>query len=311
MDAPIDAAPPPPSSISLETLGEVLAYAGAAAALAAAGIVAAQRASGSLTLVLLATIVSMIVMLAVGWFAGGHDEPRRRRLRGVFWLSSLQSATEALVILFLLIAKMHGRGAILSIAILAAAYALVLWILHRGALQQIGLFLTILLLVGALTFPSLGFVAGPPDVTLMGVALLVLGVGWFLLGQTGVVGPRRTAHVLGTLAILVAPFFFAPTTGRTALVLLAIAAAVMVVIAEVVDDAAAAGVAIAGLIVGTSVAVDALVITSSSAALVVLVLGLVCVGAAVALLRAGGRVPPQPAAPPADEAPDPPMPASP
>jgi len=79
-----------------------------------------------------------------------------------------------------------------------------------------------------------------------------------------------------------------------------------------VDDGAVAGVAIAGLILASTAAVDTMVRGSTTKSIGTLVVGVVAVVAAVVLLRRSApNPPPQPAAPPADEAPDPPMPASP
>ena len=281
-------APSAPASITLATLGEVLAYGGAAAALAAAGIVVAQRSNGS-TGVLLATFaVSALALLAVGWVAGDNVDPRRRRIRAVLWWLSLNAAEEFIGVLLLLEVKMGVRGAFILTGVLSSLYALALWLVCKSVLQQLGLFLALIVTVVAATFPSLGSFGGSPDVSLIAVALLVLGGVWFLLGQVGVLAPRRTARVLGSLLLLFAPYLFVANNGTSALFLIAIIAAVLLVVGEIVHDVAVVGIGIAGIVVGAAAAVGATAgVGSSSESLAILIGGVAALAVSVLLLRTG------------------------
>jgi hypothetical protein len=299
--------PSAPASITLATLGEVLAYGGAAAGLAAAAIVVEQRSSGS-TAVLLATFaVSALALLGVGWLAGDNVDPRRRRIRAVLWWLSLNAAEEFIAVLFLVEAKMGVRGAFILTGVVSCLYALALWIVCKSVLQQLGLFVALIITVVAVTFPSVSaFSPGSPDVSLIAVALLVLGGVWFFLGQVGLLAPRRTARVLGSLLLLFAPYLFVANNGTSVLFLIAVIAAVLLVVGEIVHDAAVVGIAIAGIIVGAAAAVGATAgLGTSSESLAILVGGVAALAVSILLLRTGD------AAAPIDEASPPPAPAQP
>jgi hypothetical protein len=280
--------PSQPASITLATLGELLAYAGAAAALVAAGIVVAQRSNGS-TGVLLTTLgVSALALLAVGWVAGDNVDPRRRRIRAVLWWLSLNAAEEFIAVLLLLEVKMGVRGAFVLTGVLSCLYGVALWIVCKSVLQQLGLFIALIVTVAAVTFPSAPSVSGGPDISLIAVALLVLGGVWFFLGQIGVLAPRRTARVLGSVLMLFAPYLFVSNNGTSALFLIAIIAAVLLVVGEIAHDVAVVGIAIAGIIVGIGAAVGATAgVGSSTRSLAILIGGVVALAVSILLLRTG------------------------
>jgi hypothetical protein len=89
-------------------------------------------------------------------------------------------------------------------SLLAAGGTLVLagglYLLERRVLQQVALFLALVA-----TMVAGGRRLGWSWETVEGYGFLVLGAAWLELGRRGLVGPRRTSEVLGSLALLSGP----------------------------------------------------------------------------------------------------------
>jgi len=88
----------------------------------------------------------------------------------------------------------------LGVAAGALVLAAVLYALERRVLQQLALFLAV---VAAMV--AGGHRLGWSWETVEGYGFLVLGAAWLELGRRGLVGPRRTSEVLGSLALLSGP----------------------------------------------------------------------------------------------------------
>lgn len=286
-------------------LGELLAYTGGALALVGAATSPAQSTSqvGGRT-VLLAVIG--VALLAVGQIVGDTDDPRRRRIRSVFWLLGHSALIQAVSLLISNQFSVQGRAAIISVGLMGVALGGYLWLRHRSSLQQIVLFSSLLVVVEGLSFPQTDtFGYTPPSFDLMAFALIVLGVAWLILALKGAITPRRTGLVLGSLSIVIGPIFLSVWGGGTSgFLLMAIAAAVVVAVGEGIDDLAMVGIGIVGLIFGSASGWAALIKTSTPGSIGALVAGLVVVAIGAVFLR--GSTPPT--APMAPTAPTPPMP---
>ena len=88
----------------------------------------------------------------------------------------------------------------LGVAAGALVLAAVLYALERRVLQQLALFLAVVA-----TMVAGGHRLGWSWETVEGYGFLVLGAAWLELGRRGLVGPRRTSEVLGSLALLSGP----------------------------------------------------------------------------------------------------------
>jgi hypothetical protein len=298
---------PPGSSgsrlrVDVETLGEMLAYAGGIVALTAAGI--QFIASGDLSKATLVTFLALSAgaLLAFGWIGGDRGDERRRRLRGVFWLLALAALVELITFITLSIAEIGGRAGAVWATLVGAVVALGLWLLSRGALQQIGLGLLVVASLVALSFPRTDLVASSPsspDFTALALALFVMGVVWMALGAYEILTPRRTACVIGAVLAGFSPYVLNVNHGTAGVVFVGLVGLLLIPLGEVIGERAVSGIGIAALLVGGGAATQALVGGSSVSAWAALILGLAALIAAMALLRRSRAVvPPPPPVPP-------------
>ncbi len=286
--------------LDIETLGEMLAYAGGVVALTAAGI--RFNSSGALSKATLVIFLSVTAaaLLAFGWIGGDVDDARRRRLRGVFWVLALGSIVELLTFVIVSVIGVRGRAGAVWPALLGAAVALGLWLLLRGSLQQIGLALLTAALLVALTFPrvDLLFPLSRPDFTGMGLGLFLMGLAWIGLGVSGILTPRRTACVMGAILMAFSPFLLTVNHGTAGMIFVGVVGVLLVPVGEAIGERAVAGIGIGAVLFGGGAATQALVGGSSSSAWIALVLGLCGLIGAIVLLRSKGtpQAPPPPPA---------------
>jgi hypothetical protein len=299
-----------PMPFGIELVGELLAYVGAAVALGGAGIVAATSAdSEASTEAILA--ISAVVLVAVGWFAGDPEEPRRRRVRAVFWFVSVQAVTQLLTVVLATDAGNDVKTTFIVIGLVSTAYAAVLWFLFRSSLQEIALYAGLIGTLTAIVFPSLdSALFGPPDLSVVAVTWWALGIAWMVLAWRGVVGPPRTGLVLGALTVVIAPLFLSVGSGTTGAVAVAIVGVIVLGAGEVLEDRAVVGIGVVALLFGSALATTLVTGPETSKAVAALVIGLVALGAATAIFLRGGGAPPsvEPVvAPPAVAPPEPPI----
>ena len=137
------------------------------------------------------------VLLAAGWWLRGSEGRVLPRLASVLWLGAVAGFAGLLAVL------QEGRSddaladPSLGVAAGALALAAVLYALERRVLQQVALFLAMVA-----TMVAGGQRLGWSWETVEGYGFLVLGAAWLELGRRGLVGPRRTSEVLGSLALL-------------------------------------------------------------------------------------------------------------
>ena len=139
-------------------------------------------------------------LLVAGWWLRGSEGRVLPRLASVLWLGAVAGFAGLLAEL------LEGRNddalanPSLGVAAGALVLAAVLYALERRVLQQLALFLAVVA-----TMVAGGHRLGWSWETVEGYGFLVLGAAWLELGRRGLVGPRRTSEVLGSLTLLSGP----------------------------------------------------------------------------------------------------------
>jgi Predicted membrane protein (DUF2157) len=182
-------------------VAEVLGYLGGVLAVVA-GFVLGAESWGQLgrwgRLGVLAAVTG--ALLAAGWWLRGSEGRVLPRLASVLWMFAVAGFAGLVAVL------QEGRSdnalADPSLGVAAGALALagVLYLLERRVLQQVALFLAVVA-----TTVAGGHRLGWSWETVEGYGFLALGAAWLELGRRGLVGPRRTSEVLGSLALLTGP----------------------------------------------------------------------------------------------------------
>ncbi len=300
---PLPSAQPPTglaSSLSRDTLIEILGYFGAAVALAAATV---ALDPSSKTVQTLFNAVVALALLASGW-AVGEDSDVLRRMRSVFWFLSVGSFAGFLTGVLGDMMDVTGRTLTVAVAGVTTIFSAILWMMSKRSLQVIALFFAGLVTAVAIIFPDMSAISFivPPDFT--GVALVVTAWGLmsFGLGWKGLIQPRRTAMVLGSIAAIYGPSVKLQFQGQGELIWevgsLAIAVLALAV-GALIGERAPAGIGIAGLLVVTSVIV-ADQTKEQAPAVVLVVVGVALLAVAIAAARGafGGARPAAAADPP-------------
>jgi hypothetical protein len=312
--APVPSPPAqPPRSTSTSAAGmplvvlELAGYAGAAAALAALGV-AVDASTPTAQLVL--GVVVTVGLLVAGLVVDGPDEAFHR-MRSVFWFGAVIAWTSvATVIAGPDGLDLHDQWAAVVGALIVAALAVPLWLRERRSLQLIAAFTSVWVTLAALvvTTTTLSFFGQSeevPDLRWSALVTAVLGVAALVLGLRGILTPRRTAMVLGSLAFIAGlPLVFTKTTDLLLgsalggvlgsgspdlpLWLAALAGAIVLVIGSRSGVVAVTGLGIVALTVATLQLVDQNV-HDTGPAILVLAVGVVLIGAVAFLVRQGGE----------------------
>jgi hypothetical protein len=182
-------------------VAEVLGYLGGVLAVVA-GFVLGAESWGRLgqwgRAGVLATVTGLL--LAAGWRLRGSEGRALPRLASVLWLFAVAGFAGLLAVLL----EGGSDDALADPSLGVAGGALVLaaglYLLERRVLQQVALFVAVVA-----TMVAGGQRLGWSWETVEGYGFLVLGAGWLELGRRGLVGPRRTSEVLGSLALLTGP----------------------------------------------------------------------------------------------------------
>lgn len=273
------------------TLVTLLAATGAAVALAAIPIAIGRGASDETQAV--AGIAATVALLAAGWLLGASEG----RMRSVLWfLAVLAWAGVAKVTFTEVIDGPEGKWLIVTVAAVALALALPLWWVERRSLQFLAMFATAHLTVAAAVSGTqqvsvLGIGVGPelPDLTWSALATVVFGAASLWAGATARVEPRRTAAVIGSLALIAGAGLIDievldPGPSTLALVAALVASAAVLVIGERIADRAVTGIGIAAvLLVAARLVGD--VAESQGAGAAALVIGVAAVVVSVVLAR--------------------------
>lgn len=277
------------------TLLEIVGYTGAAAALASSSIAIGEHASRSA--LILANLATAIVLLVAGWFVGDPGRDAFHRMRSIFWFLALESWIAAAgFALAEIMDTGDTRWIVFLAAIAGAAVALPLWLVEPRSLQLIGLFTSLLVAADTLVYMErtettfFGLPQTVPNTQWVGLVTMIFGAAGLALGWRGIVRPRRTSMVLGSIALSVGalvvdvdPFSGGPSTFT---VVLALAAAILVLaVGSALGERAPAGIGIVGVLFFVSLLVSEEV-TRQGTAIVVVILGLAAVGATILLARA-------------------------
>jgi hypothetical protein len=188
-----------PRRISL--LMEAIGYIGTILVLAGAFAFAQQHWSDVTEAGRLAILaIGTAVFLGIGAFVLSSTEPALRRLAAVTWAISVAAFAGSAGMVNLLL-DTSGKTPFLTIATSTAAYAVVLWVLHRHGVQQAVAFGASCVAVASLV----NYVITDASGWMIAVPLWAMGVAWAAAGWWRRVDPWFVAVPLGLLVALVAP----------------------------------------------------------------------------------------------------------
>jgi len=180
----------PRASVTLIT--EALGYLGAALAAAATAVLVGRSwndASPGLRILLPG--VGSLVMVAAGWSLRRTEDAAIARLASVIWLLAAglsgwfggQLASDGF--------DASDRGVVLGVGIGVTVMAVPLYLVRRRTLQQLGVIAGLMILVAGTFYGSAMSV---------GLAYVVIGIGWTALGWVGRAEPRGVSLTLGPVA---------------------------------------------------------------------------------------------------------------
>jgi hypothetical protein len=221
----------------ISLLTEAVAYLGAILLLAG-GVAAISRQwgnVGSWAHVAILTGAAALFLLA-GLSVRRVREPAIQRLTGVTWLLSVMCtagaagyATYDLIFSFTAADQNAAAVTALGVGLAASAYAAVLWLIRRQALQVVAVFGGLVTLICGVIATAAGGRAVNGAFLACALALWGFGVAWAVLGWRRYVEPMWVAVPLGTLLALVAPALGAGRYGWLYAVAIITAGAVMAV----------------------------------------------------------------------------------
>jgi len=282
---------------------EVAAYAGVAMGLVGTFELVATTAQPSDATLLLVTIAVTAVLFAAGIAISKDAASTNQRLRSVLWFAAL-FGWAAVVEGILVVAEvdLDGRSRQLLSTVLIAVGAVGLWIGLRRSLQLLGMFVSLFAVLSAAVFPEPG-PFGESDFVLLSLVSWLFGAAWMALGARGVAQPARTSLVLGTIAVLVSPFFLtaggqaSESTLTIAEVWVLAGSVACLVVGSRLEDRAVQGLAIVGVLVAVAALTGDLLGSSQGPAIAAVVIGIGLLGGAVLAIRAS-RSPIEPESPP-------------
>ncbi len=284
----------------------ILGYAGASAALA--GLSIAIGTSPSTTARVTADVASVVVLVAAGaWIVGGRHEAHER-MRSVLWFAAVAVWASAAVELFTRgpdAIALHGKWLVVVTALAAAMLGLPLWSLSQRSLQLVAVVVSVQVgLAAAVSSEGSLFGVTVPQLRWPAIVTIVVGVATLASGVFGFLRPKRTAMVLGSIAIIAGALFVDIDVLRQApsnlsLWLALVASVAVLLVGDFVSDRAVSGIGIVGL-VGTVAEIVHRTVFDRSTAVALVVLGTVALASSVVLARAFTHpVPTPPPEPPA------------
>ena len=178
-----------------------------------------------------------VFFLLVGIIVRQVREPAIQRLAGVAWFLSVVGVAGAV---WLATYRVHGKTdavTLLAVGVAVTVYAAALWLVRRYALQNLALFVglvvTILGIVAIVTVPAGTGPTPSPDINLptpvlaIALPLWVFGLAWAELGWQRYVEPLWVTIPSGVILALIAPSFAAGHYGWMCAIGIATAAAAM------------------------------------------------------------------------------------
>jgi uncharacterized membrane protein len=176
-------------------IAEVIGYLGTALVVSAVVALAAQFWADLATIARIAVLVVISALLVVaGWAVGDSREPALRRLSSFLWLAAV-GTTGFLMDEIMTDALDVEEGYSLIIGSAMTALALVLWHLRKSAMQLIGLFAGLIVVMA-----GIADIWGGAD--RFGILVWLLGAVWLVLGRLGAVTPEPTSYALACGSVL-------------------------------------------------------------------------------------------------------------
>ncbi|HET7312282.1 MAG TPA: hypothetical protein VFJ17_13255 [Mycobacteriales bacterium] len=205
LSGPKPVSEPEPRRISLLT--EAIGYIGTILVLAGGFAFAQQHwrdlsEAGRLTLL----VVAAAIFLGIGAFVLSSAEPALRRLAAVTWAVSVAAFAGAAGMVNMLL-DTSGKTPFLTVATPTAAYAVLLWVLHRHGVQQAVAFGSSCVAVASI----INYLVTDASAWMIAVPLWAIGMGWSAAGWWRRVDPWFVAVPLGLLVGLVAPATIDPS----------------------------------------------------------------------------------------------------
>lgn len=143
-----------------------------------------------------------VLFLLAGALVRQVTEPAIQRLVSVLWFVSVVGLAAAVGVASGRALDVSGEFVVLNIGLAAAVYGAALWVLRRRSLQQVALFIGLIL-------TCIGVVAvvagGEPPALPAALLLWALGITWAVLGWRRYVEPTWTAVPVGVLLALYSP----------------------------------------------------------------------------------------------------------
>lgn len=268
-------------------IAEALGYLGGVLIVVAASLITQRYWSDIPTWGRLALpTIAAVLLFAAGWVVYQQQSALTGRLRAVLWLASTAAAAFALWVV--------GRYALgwwveediaLLVGVGTAVFGGVLWLLHRTFVQQVALFVALVITATAAAIHLEGNQPAPS-----GLALWGLGIVWLALGWGGLLHPRRAVYGLGAGAFLVGAMVTMPA-GDGGYVFALISVAALVSLAVVLGDLFMLGIAALGALTVLPPSVTHFFPGALAAPLAMLVTGIALVVAALRTTRRRKRVP--------------------
>ena len=145
-------------------------------------------------------------MIAAGaWIVGGHHDAHER-MRSVLWFAAVAVWASAAVDVFTRgpdAIALHGKWLVVVTALLAAMLALPLWVLAPRSLQLLALVVSVNVGAAAAVYSQASFFGvGVPQLRWPAIVTIVVGLVTLVAGAFDVLRPKRTAMVLGSVAII-------------------------------------------------------------------------------------------------------------
>jgi hypothetical protein len=277
--ATVPSAPRRSSSMIAEALG----YLGGIIVLVGVGLVLALQWRGLSPdgRVGLAGAVAVAFGVAGAWIPAPRLAATGARLRGVLWLLGCAAAFACLALVGNELLHWDGNHTLLLAGGGASVASGVLWWLHRHVLQHLALVASLFVTVAAGAAIAINAPVGPR------FAMWGFGVVWFLLSLPGIV-PARSGGVLGGVSATIGAISMINENWGPVLALATVVA--MVIAAVLRRELAVLGVASVGTLIVLPISVDRYFPGALSAALALVLGGLVLVLVAVYAARRRPRL---------------------
>jgi hypothetical protein len=280
--APVATAPHPRGA---SVVTEALGYLGGIVIFVAAGLVAGNvwdQFSDGVQIAFVFAIAAL--MLAAGAFVPQRLGPPAERLRSVLWAASSAAMVGALVLLADLVMGWQNEEGVAFATLVAAAYSGVLWFFHRRLPQHAVVLGLLAAGVGTLaSMIEVTEVEGEPSASLLGLAVWGLGLVWALLAWGGFIKTRRAGIWLGSAVAVVGAMTLGELEWEAVLALVTVAGLVAAAVA--LRDLPLLGLASFGTLVTLPRVVETFFPGELSAAIALLIVGILLVVTAVLTAR--------------------------